>query len=1046
MLKNYTYRTNFYRIVLIFALFHTFSNAFAQTNIAVWNFEPLQGTVSSPTANIGAGTAALVIGSGTITGGTATGMSGEGCGNQISGTFAWALNPFSPGTSNEINGAEFRVNTTGQSNISFGWDMRMSNTSPNTIRLKYSDDGGTTWNDFTMTNSNTTFCLGTINNGKFEAANASGDSYRRISVNLSSISAINNNPNVRFRLLASHFQSTGQYRQTNSNTTVATGGTLRFDNVSVVALPTTFPSVNISLSASTGAEASTTAITITATASSPVTGNQYVSVNVSGTGITAGDYSLSKTTITIPSGASSGSATFTVVDDIIVESLETATISLLNPTWGIALGTTNSADFSIVDNDAIPNTAPVIQLDPSTSNFIDGGAIITANTLAINTSLSDPSDAPQYSGIVFAISDAETAANMLSVSVSSSNISVAPLSNLILSGTGSLRTLKIIPGTTGYSTITVTVTDGIAVSNFTLNYALSAASLNPTSTRFHAGASDASTAIGIDANYMFVGDDEDQALRLYDRQNSGLPVSAFDFTSQLGMSTSNIEVDIESSMRMGNRIYWMGSHTNSTSGAIRPNRYRFFATDLSGSGANTVLSYVGRFDDLRTNLLSWDAGNAHGLGADYFGLNASAAAGIIPEEPNGAGFNIEALTISPLNDAAYICFRAPIVPAVNRTKALIVPWLNFAAMVSGNPTIGAAQFGAPIQLDLGGRGIREIKRNANGEYLIIAGPADVATGIAPKDFRLFTWTGNPSDDAILTPTNLTAFQSQGSFEGIVDVPSPLSTGSAMQLLVDNGDHVYYNDGIIAKELAQNNHKKSRSEWVTLTMPTPFVQLKAVAMLQGPFNSSSNKMEAYFTSNNFFPLVEPYSALGYTQIGGGSESTTVNALSIDPAKKAVDWVLLELRSAADPTVIIATRSGLLLQNGEIVDINGVSPLKFNNLAAGSYYIALRHRNHIGIRSQQTFALSTSVVSIDFTGATAVFGSDPLSTLSNGQKALNAGDANRDGSIDAFDGILWELQNGLFDDYSLNADYNMDGSIDALDSISWESNNGKYEEFN
>jgi hypothetical protein len=60
------------------------------------------------------------------------------------------------------------------------------------------------------------------------------------------------------------------------------------------------------------------------------------------------------------------------------------------------------------------------------------------------------------------------------------------------------------------------------------------------------------------------------------------------------------------------------------------------------------------------------------------------------------------------------------------------------------------------------------------------------------------------------------------------------------------------------------------------------------------------------------------------------------------------------------------------------------------------------------------------------------------------AMLGGDANSDGSIDAFDTIDWELQNGLFDDYTNNADYNLDGSVDAFDTIYWEINNGTFQD--
>ncbi|MFN5857313.1 MAG: hypothetical protein ACK456_15715, partial [Pseudanabaenaceae cyanobacterium] len=62
------------------------------------------------------------------------------------------------------------------------------------------------------------------------------------------------------------------------------------------------PMVNLSVSSNTGTEAGTTAITVTATASSAVSGNQTVNLAVTGTGITPGDYTLSNSTITILNG------------------------------------------------------------------------------------------------------------------------------------------------------------------------------------------------------------------------------------------------------------------------------------------------------------------------------------------------------------------------------------------------------------------------------------------------------------------------------------------------------------------------------------------------------------------------------------------------------------------------------------------------------------------------------------------------------------------------------------------------------------------------
>ncbi len=462
--------------------------------------------------------------------------------------------------------------------------------------------------------------------------------------------------------------------------------------------------------------------------------------------------------------------------------------------------------------------SPTIVLNvTTTSNFLDGGvSIAPLSPLAISGVISDPTDPARFSGLDFTIADDITAVSSLVVNVSSGNVTVVPNANILLTGSGASRNIKITPALVGFANITISVNDGSNTTNYIINYAASASSVNTTGTRFHTGTSDASTAVMIDVNYMLVADDENQVLRLYDRRNSGLPVTGFDYSISLGVIASNPEVDIESSVRVGNRIYWLGSHSNSAnSGALRPNRYRLFATDVSGTGAATQLSYIGRYDNLRTDLVNWDANNLHGFGANYFGLAASTANGVIPETGDGSGFNIEGLTMAPDGTTAYICFRAPISPSTNRTKALIVPLNNIASFVTGNPTTGTATFGVPIQLDLGGRGIREIKCNTSGKYLIIAGPHDGATGIAPKDFRFYTWTGNASDAPVLRSADLTALAVQGSFESIVDLPDPLLSSSQLQVLVDNGDAVFYANGTIAKDLSDNNHKKFRSELIDL---------------------------------------------------------------------------------------------------------------------------------------------------------------------------------------------------------------------------------------
>ncbi|WNF15810.1 choice-of-anchor U domain-containing protein [Microcystis aeruginosa] len=115
-----------------------------------------------------------------------------------------------------------------------------------------------------------------------------------------------------------------------------------------------FPRVNLSVSSNAGSEAGTTIVTVTANASDPVIGNQTVDLAITGTGITSGDYNLSNSTITILNGQTTGTVTFTIVDDALVEGTETATLTLTNPSSGLILGSTISQAITLTDNDFAP--------------------------------------------------------------------------------------------------------------------------------------------------------------------------------------------------------------------------------------------------------------------------------------------------------------------------------------------------------------------------------------------------------------------------------------------------------------------------------------------------------------------------------------------------------------------------------------------------------------------------------------------------------------------------------------------------------------------
>jgi len=437
----------------------------------------------------------------------------------------------------------------------------------------------------------------------------------------------------------------------------------------------------------------------------------------------------------------------------------------------------------------------------------------TAPTVTPIAPLSGVIGDPTNPRISFTIGDAESGVAGLVVSVTSSNQLVVPDANLtVTAGAGGQRILTINPVGVGYSTIYLRVSDGTVTNTIEIPYAASA--MGRPGGVFHTGTADASAAIPINAELMWVGDDENQIIRIYRRNASGLPIAQFNMTPFLGLTDIENgrarEVDIEGATRVGNRIFWIGAHSHANIAEGRTNRSRLFATDIAGSGASSTLTYAGRYDYIKLDLVEWDANNVHGKGADYYGLAGSTGEGVDPKTPGG--FNIEGLCMAPgSSTTAYIALRAPIVPATNRTHALLVPVVNFTTVaVSGGPP-GSAQFGAPVELDMFGRGFRSIEWNGFA-YLIVAGTPFDNTGPYPRDFRLFTWSGNPADPPQERAADLTDMNP----EAIVELPAaPFSPEDVIQIISDNGRRIWYNDDIQGKFLPEPNFKKFRSDRVRL---------------------------------------------------------------------------------------------------------------------------------------------------------------------------------------------------------------------------------------
>ncbi len=217
-----------------------------------------------------------------------------------------------------------------------------------------------------------------------------------------------------------------------------------------------------------------------------------------------------------------------------------------------------------------------------------------------------------------------------------------------------------------------------------------------------------------------------------------------------------------------------------------------------------------------------------------------------------------------------------------------------------------------------------------------------------------------------------------------------------------------------------------------------VTVNAKAFLEGPYQPGTGgnpgTMNTYLGDNDLLPHSQPFNTAPWNYTG--TESVTTLPAGV------VDWVLLELRTTPTGTAV-ARRAAFLKSDGSIVDTDGTSPVTFNSVAAGDYYIIVRHRNHLAIMSAAPQTLSQASPLYDFTTAQAqAFGTNPMRDLGDGFFGMVSGDGEADGDVDAADkNLVWRPQNGTAWSYTKYGDYNLDGGIDALDlNLEWRPDNG------
>ena len=112
---------------------------------------------------------------------------------------------------------------------------------------------------------------------------------------------------------------------------------------------------------------------------------------------------------------------------------------------------------------------------------------------------------------------------------------------------------------------------------------------------------------------------------------------------------------------------------------------------------------------------------------------------------------------------------------------------------------------------------------------------------------------------------------------------------------------------------------------------------------------------------------------------------------------VDWIFVELRSADDSSIVVATTPALVLRDGNIIDMYGAGHLLFFDIEHGYYYISVRHRNHLGMMTAQPVELSCDSTFIDFTDPQFVTFGSRAQNLESDAMTMWWGDVVNDGEI-------------------------------------------------
>lgn len=253
--------------------------------------------------------------------------------------------------------------------------------------------------------------------------------------------------------------------------------------------------------------------------------------------------------------------------------------------------------------------------------------------------------------------------------------------------------------------------------------------------RTYEGMAGVSGAVAIGADLFIACSGEDNVLRVYRTEGPSAPVAQLDVSRFLGLDGE--PADIRGAARIGERVYWIASHSRDEEGRSKPARHRFFATMVKRQDDKIVIEPVGR--PCRTLLNKLPGENT----VSTLRLDKAVGPGEKLSErqqrrlaPNKEGLNIDAFCADPRFDFLLIGFRnpRPVRVITGRPHALMIPLNNGGEVIEkGKEPI----FGEATLWDFDGLGITCLAYSPTHEaYFILAQPCEERDPCV-----LYRWSG-----------------------------------------------------------------------------------------------------------------------------------------------------------------------------------------------------------------------------------------------------------------------------------------------------------------